>query len=238
MAKNLLDIKGLSVTYNSIVALEDVDLSVGNGSCVAVVGANGAGKSSLLKAIMGFVKPSKGTIAFNGKPINDMAPHKRAALGISFVPEGARVFSRMSVEENLLVGAYAVRQRNRIEERLEYVFELFPRLKERLKQRAGTLSGGERQMLALARALMGSPRLLMVDEISLGLMPKLVDLVFDIVDRLSSEGLTILLAEQNAVKALQVADEIYIFQLGRVLRRSDPESLQNDPYIRKAYLGR
>jgi len=237
LAESIIEVRDLSVSYRKIKALRSVSLTVNEGECVAIVGANGAGKSSLLKAIMGLVEVEVGDILFKGEKINDYPTHKRAALGISYVPEGARVFPKITVYGNLMLGAYRFKDKAFINDRLKFVFSIFPRLEERQSQLAGTLSGGERQMLSLARALMGNPEILMVDEISLGLMPKLVDEVFEVIDNLHEKGLTIFLSEQNAHKASEVADRIYILELGRVVKETDPQGLMEDPHIKKAYLG-
>ncbi len=233
----MLKAENLHVRYGSIRALEGVSIEVKKGECVAVIGANGAGKSSLLKTIVGLNRQSEGKVIFKDRDISHLPVHRRVNLGISFVPEGARVFPKISVEGNLLLALYGKRNRINAKERLENVYELFPRLKERRTQMAGTLSGGERQMLSLGRALMGNPELLMVDEISLGLMPKLVDFVFDILEELLKKGITILLAEQNANKAKEIADRIYLLTLGRVEKETTPGEIMNDPQIKKAYLG-
>ncbi len=238
MVKAMLEIKNLCVKYENIKAVTDVSFSIEEKACVAVVGANGAGKSTLLKSIMGLKEADRGSIVFNNRDITELPIHKRANLGMSFVPEGARVFPEISVLGNLSIGAYRETDKNEIKKRFEYVYSLFPRLKERQNQSAGTLSGGERQMLAMARALMGKPEILMIDEISLGLMPKLVDTVFEIVARLHKSGITILLSEQNAHKAAEIADRIYILELGSVVKESTPQGLLEDDEIRKAYLGR
>ncbi len=237
MAENIIKIEDLSVSYRKIVALKSVYLEVLKGECVAIVGANGAGKSSLLKAVMGLVRVEGGRIIFKSEIINNLPTYKRAQMGISYVPEGARVFPKITVLGNLLLGAYKFKEKSFIEERLEFVFSIFPRLKERISQVAGTLSGGERQMLSLARALMGNPELLMVDEISLGLMPKLVDEVFEVIVDLHKKGVTLLLSEQNAHKASLVADRIYILELGEIVKETDRKGLFEDPRIKKAYLG-
>jgi branched-chain amino acid transport system ATP-binding protein len=238
LGKNIVEIKNLSVSYGSIEALKDISIHVKNGECVAIVGSNGAGKSTLLKTVMGFIRQKSGSILFDGKNIDELPTHKRSSIGLSFVPEGARVFQKISVFGNLMLGAYKEKDKELIQKRMDYVYTLFPRLQERKKQLAGTLSGGERQMLAMARALMGKPQLLMIDEISLGLMPKLVDSVFEIVDELHKNGTTILLSEQNAHKAAEVADRIYILELGRIAKETDKEGLLNDEDIRRAYLGK
>ncbi len=233
----MLRVDNLFVSYGEINAINGVSLNIKQGECIAVVGANGAGKSTLLKSIIGLKKSKSGAIFFEDKDITNLPTHKRAALGISFVPEGARVFPKISVYGNLLLGAYKEKDKNVIEQRMQEIYTLFPRLKERLDQLAGTLSGGERQMLAMARALMGKPKLLMIDEISLGLMPKLVDTVFEIVEKLHKNGITILLSEQNAHKAAEIANRIYILELGKIVKETDKEGILNDMVVRKAYLG-
>jgi len=233
----MLKVKNLFVSYNEIKAIKGVSIEISKGECVAVVGANGAGKSTLLKSIIGIKDIKSGIILFEEKDIAPLPAHKRAALGISFVPEGAKVFPKISVSGNLILGAYKEKDKAVIKKRMEDIFSLFPRLKERLNQMAGTLSGGERQMLSMARALMGSPKLLMIDEISLGLMPKLVDTVFEVVENLKKRGITIFLSEQNAHKAAEISDRIYILELGKITKETDKSGIFNDPKIRKAYLG-
>ncbi len=233
----MLKIKDLAVSYGEIRAIKNVSLEVQDKECVAIVGANGAGKSTLLKSIIGLKKIKNGSILFDNNDISHLSTHNIARLGVSFVPEGARVFPKINVKDNLALGAYNEKDKNKIKERLDYVYSLFPRLKERETQMAGTLSGGERQMLAMARALMGKPKLIMIDEISLGLMPKLVDTVFEIVDKLHRSGITVLLSEQNAHKAAEIADKIYILELGEVVKETDKKGIFDDDEIRKAYLG-
>ncbi len=233
----MLKIENLFVSYGEIKAINGISITIKKGECIAVVGANGAGKSTLLKSIIGLEKVKSGAIFFEDRDITFLETHKRAALGLSFVPEGARVFPKISVHGNLILGAYKEKDKRVIKERMEDVFVLFPRLKERINQAAGTLSGGERQMLSMARALMGNPKLIMIDEISLGLMPKLVDKVFDVVENLHKRGITILLSEQNAHKAAQIADRIYILELGKIVKETDKNGILNDAEIKKAYLG-
>ncbi len=233
----MLKVKNLFVSYNEIKAINGVSIEIAKGECVAVVGANGAGKSTLLKSIIGIKDIKSGLILFEEKDIVRLPAHKRAFLGISFVPEGAKVFPKISVLGNLTLGAYKEKDKTVIKKRMEDIFSLFPRLKERVNQTAGTLSGGERQMLSMARALMGSPKLLMIDEISLGLMPKLVDTVFEVVENLKKRGITILLSEQNAHKAAEISNRIYILELGKIIKETDKNGILNDPKIRKAYLG-
>ncbi len=234
----MLKIDNLYVSYGNIEALKGVSIEVRESESVAIIGANGAGKSTLLKTIMGFEKAKKGKIIFDNQEIGSLPTHKRSKMGISFVPEGARVFGQINVLGNLMLGVYKEKDKKIIQQRLDYVYSIFPNLKDRKNQLAGTLSGGERQMLAMARALMSNPKLLMIDEISLGLMPKLVDTVFEVVDKLRKSGITILLAEQNAHMAIDVSDRIYILTLGRVTKQTNKDDIENDEEIKRAYLGR
>lgn len=235
--KPMVNIENLEVSYGEIKALRGISLHIEDGELVSVVGANGAGKSTLLRTIMGLKAKKNGKIFFKGKEISHLYTYKRATMGISFVPEGGRVFPKITVYDNLILGAYKEREKRKIEDRLEYVFSIFPRLKERKTQIAGTLSGGERQMLAIGRALMGEPEFLMIDEISLGLMPILVDTVFEVIDKLHKEGLTIFLSEQNAEMATLVSDRVYIMELGKIVREGSASEIANDPHIKRAYLG-
>ncbi len=235
--ESLIEIKELEVSYGEIKALRGITLSVKKHECVSVVGANGAGKSTLLKTIMGLTRKNKGQIIYSGRDISNLPAHRRAKLGISLVPEGGRVFPKIPVIGNLMLGAYREKNKRIIEQRVEEVFSIFPRLAERKNQTAGTLSGGERQMLAVARALMSEPELLMIDEISLGLMPKLVDTVFETIETLHKRGITLLLAEQNAQKAIEVSQRIYILELGRIVKHGAAEGIIEDEDIKKAYLG-
>lgn len=233
----MLVVEGLQAGYDEVPVLWDVSLRVPEGSVVAVIGANGAGKTTLLRTISGLVAPMQGTITFEDRPLNGLHPHQIAALGIAHVPEGRGVFAYQTVLRNLYLGAY-LHPQEEVEETLTRVFALFPRLAERRNQVAGTLSGGEQQMLVIARGLMSRPRLLMLDEPSLGLMPKLVDEIFDLLRRIrEEEGVTILLVEQNVREALEVADYAYVLQTGRlVLEGTGAELLQTD-LVRRAYLG-
>ena len=234
----MIKIDSLEVSYGEIRAIRGISLDVKEGELVAVVGANGAGKSTLLRTIMGLKAKGKGNIYFREKDISHLRAYERAREGISLIPEGGRVFPRISVYDNLILGAYKEKSKSEINKRLDYIFSIFPRLKERENQMAGTLSGGERQMLAIGRALMGKPRFLMIDEISLGLMPILVDTVFEVIDKLhKKEGLTILLSEQNAEMATSVADRVYILELGKIAKEGTAREIANDPHIKKAYLG-
>jgi branched-chain amino acid transport system ATP-binding protein len=222
--------------YRGLKALQGVSLEVARGEIVAVVGANGAGKSTLLKAIAGMVA-TEGTITFDGTPLTRLPPHRIARLGINLVPEGRRLFARLSVEDNLRLGAYARRGDPDRFKPLGLVFDLFPRLKERLGQRAGTLSGGEQQMLAIGRGLMTQPRLLMLDEPSQGIMPRLVDDILGAVTRIRALGVTVLLVEQRLTEALAIADRAYVLQTGRVVMAGPAAEIAANAEVRQAYLG-
>ncbi|MCD6541616.1 ABC transporter ATP-binding protein [Candidatus Bipolaricaulota bacterium] len=234
----MLRVEGLRVAYGKIVALDGVSLGVGERELVAVIGANGAGKSSLLSALMGLVEPRGGAISFRGREITRFPSWERVRLGIALVPEGGRIFPDLSVEQNLRLGGYTIGRGEELSENLELVFSLFPVLKERLGQRAGTLSGGERQMLAIGRALMASPRLLLVDEVSMGLMPKLIPEILGTLVRLREErGMSVLLAEQNAREALQVVDRGYVLKNGRIALEGTAAELRENAEVKAAYLG-
>lgn len=233
----LLEVKGLQAGYDGVPVLWDVNVAVETGQVVAVIGANGAGKTTLLRTISGLVRPMKGTITFAGQSIGGLPPHRIAALGIAHVPEGRGVFAYQTVLRNLYLGAY-LRPKEEIEQTLERVFALFPRLAERRHQLAGTLSGGEQQMLVIARGLMSRPRLLMLDEPSLGLMPRLVDEIFDLIRRIrEEEQVTILLVEQNVREALEVCDYAYVLQTGRIVAEGKGDELLQSDLVRQAYLG-
>ena len=232
----MLDVKNLSLFYGKTHALRDVSFSVEKGRIVSIIGANGAGKSSLLKCISGLEKPSGGGILYNGEPL-PAKTNKIVAKGIVHVPEGRRVFSSFTVLENLKTGAYLTRSRKETEAELEEQFRLFPRLKERENQHAGTLSGGEQQMLAIARGLMSRPKLILLDEPSLGLAPLIVKEVFAIINRIRESGVTVLLVEQNAKKALGIADYAVVLETGVVKKTGPGKDLLNDPAIAEAYLG-
>jgi branched-chain amino acid transport system ATP-binding protein len=238
-AAPLLDVRDVRVAYaTGVLALQGVSLRIGAGEMVALVGANGAGKSTLLKAIAGLVSPQAGEIWFDGRRADSVEAPDRVRLGIALVPEGRRLFSRLTVGENLTLGSVTNADPAHRREMLDRVFELFPRLAERTKQRAGTLSGGEGQMLAIGRALMSRPRFLMLDEPSLGIMPRLVDTIMDVLRRLHArEGLTMLLVEQNVPSALGLADRGYVLQTGRVVMEGMSASLLGSDLVRKAYLG-
>jgi branched-chain amino acid transport system ATP-binding protein len=238
-ATPLLDVRDLRVAYaTGVLALQGVSLRIGAGEMVALVGANGAGKSTLLKAIAGLVSPQAGEIWFDGTRADAVEAPDRVRLGIALVPEGRRLFARLTVAENLTLGSATNADPAHRREMLERVFELFPRLSERARQRAGTLSGGEGQMLAIARALMSRPRFLMLDEPSLGIMPRLIETIMDVLRRLHArEGLTMLLVEQNVPSALGLADRGYVLQTGRVVMEDTSATLLGSELVRKAYLG-
>ena len=234
----MLEIKNLHVCYGVISALQDVSLSVKAGSIVTLIGANGAGKSTTLRAISGLVKPRGGQILWNGQNISGLPAHQIVKLGLSHVPEGRMVFANLTVHENLMMGAYLQRDKAVIEQELELVFKTFPRLKERDKQIAGTLSGGEQQMLAIGRALMSKPKFLMMDEPSLGIAPLLVKTIFEkIVEINRSHGITILLVEQNANLALEISNYGYVLETGRIIVQDESAALRQNPQVKSAYLG-
>ncbi len=233
----LLTIDNLSVHYGAIQALHGVSIVVEQGEIVTLIGANGAGKSTTLRAVSGLVKPSTGTITFDGKSLAGLAAHKILRLGLAQVPEGRGIFPNLTVDENLDLGAFARKDRKNIAGDRERVFALFPRLKERLDQRAGTLSGGEQQMLAIGRALLARPRLLLLDEPSLGLAPQLVQTIFKIIREINASGTTIFLVEQNAHMALRVAHRAYVLEVGSVVMQGDAKQLAASDEVKKAYLG-
>jgi len=233
----LLELRELHVHYGNIHALKGISLEVGEGEIVTLIGANGAGKSTTLNAISGLVRPSAGSIHYDGQDITRIPAHEIVARGVVQVPEGRRIFARLTVRENLLLGAYLVRDRREIEAGIERVFAMFPRLKEREHQVCGTLSGGEQQMLAIGRALMTRPRVLLMDEPSMGLAPVLVDGIFATIRYLHEEGTTILLVEQNARMALSVADRGYVVETGRIVLADTAAALQANDAVRRAYLG-
>ena len=232
----ILSVRGLEVAYGTIPALHGIDLEVQKGEIVTLIGANGAGKTTTLRTISGLLKPRKGEITFNGNEITGIKPHVITARGISHVPEGRGIFANLTVHDNLELGAYLRKDKVRKEE-YERLYALFPVLKERIKQSAGTLSGGEQQMLAIGRALMARPRLLMLDEPSLGLAPIVVQQIFAVIRDINREGTTILLVEQNAVMALQVAHRGYVLETGEIVLADSAESLRQNETVQKAYLG-
>jgi len=234
----MLEIEALSVRYGAVEALHEVSLSIEEGAIVTLIGSNGAGKSTTLRAISGLVRPAGGTIRYRGERIDRLPAHAIVARGLAQVPEGRMVFANLSVRENLQMGAYLQRDRALIQRELELVFNLFPRLKERDSQVAGTLSGGEQQMLAIGRALMSRPKFLMMDEPSLGIAPILVGTIFEkIVEINRSYGITVLLVEQNANLALEISSRGYVLETGRVILSDSSASLRADPRVRSAYLG-
>ncbi len=233
----LLSIDNLHVSYGAIKALRGVSLHVDQGEIVTLIGSNGAGKTTTLKTISGLLRASSGTVTFDQHDIGKIRPHKLVAMGLSHVPEGRGIFSNLTIKENLSLGSYTRTDSAGIAKDLQQVLELFPRLRERLSQIAGTLSGGEQQMLAIGRALLANPRLLLLDEPSLGLAPQLVRLIFDIIKQINARGTTVLLVEQNANMALAVAHRAYVLQSGEIVKSGPARELLADPDVKKAYLG-
>ena len=233
----MLEARELTAAYSGLVALADVSITVAAGEIVCVAGANGAGKSTLLKTIAGLERPRSGAILFEGERIDHLAAHRITARGIAFVPENRRLFPRLSVRDNLRLGSYLYRGRADRDAPMAQVVALFPRLAERLDQRAETLSGGEQQMLAIGRALMTRPRLLMLDEPSQGIMPKLVDEIFAAAVQIRGAGTTVLIVEQRVTECLEIADRAYVLRTGKVIMRGTAAEIRDDPEIRKAYLG-
>jgi len=233
----LLEVTDLDVHYGGIHALKGVSFSVEQGQVVTLIGANGAGKTTTLRAISGLVKPSKGTVKFDGAPITGLGAHQIVARGLAHAPEGRGIFANLTVDENLQMGAYLRKDAAAVAKDRERALELFPRVRERLAQNAGTLSGGEQQMLAIARALVARPKLLLLDEPSLGLAPQVVALIFKIVRTIAAEGTTILLVEQNAHQALRVATTAHVLEVGKLVASGPAKELAADDSIRKAYLG-
>jgi branched-chain amino acid transport system ATP-binding protein len=233
----MLELKGVSTRYGAINAICEVSFAVEKGGLATLIGANGAGKSTTLRSIMGLAQPHAGEVLFEGKKLNRLPTHRIAALGIALVPEGRAVFANLTVRENLELGAYLQRDGARLKRDLDHVYALFPRLKERLAQMAGTLSGGEQQMLAIGRALMARPRLLLLDEPSLGLAPLVVQSIFDAIARINADGTTVLLVEQNANLALARSKQAYVIETGRITMRGPSADLAQDPRVKEAYLG-
>lgn len=233
----MLEVKDLHVHYGVIEAIKGISFEVNKGEVIALIGANGAGKTTTLHTISGLIKPSEGSVLFEGKDIIKLPGHKIVSLGMAHVPEGRRVFAQLSVYENLLMGAYTRKDKEEIQNSLKMVYDRFPRLEERKNQMAGTLSGGEQQMLAMGRALMSNPGILLMDEPSMGLSPIFVNEIFDIIEKVSAAGTTVLLVEQNAKKALSIADRAYVLETGKIVLSGKAEELMNDDSIKKAYLG-
>lgn len=233
----MLEVKNLKVHYGVIQAIKGISFEVNEGEVIALIGANGAGKTTTLQTITGMLKPSEGEILFEGQDIVKVPGHKIVSMGMAHVPEGRRVFAELSVYENLKLGAYTRKDKNEIAESLAKVYKSFPRLEERKNQLAGTLSGGEQQMLAMGRALMSKPKIILMDEPSMGLSPLFVNEIFDIIKEVSASGTTVLLVEQNAKKALSIADRAYVLETGKIVLDADADVLMNDPSIKKAYLG-
>lgn len=233
----MLEVKDLTVSYGAIKALRGISFSVEEGEIITLIGSNGAGKTTTLHSISNIIKKQSGSVVFNGEDITDMDADKIVTRRLIQVPEGRRIFANLTVRENLELGAYTRNDKTGIKQDMEKVFELFPRMKERVKQVAGTLSGGELQMLAMGRALMSLPKLLLLDEPSMGLAPILVDEIFEIIQRINKEGTTILLVEQNAFKALSIANRAYILETGMITKSGKASELISDPAVKAAYLG-
>mgnify|MGYP000862522569 FL=1 len=234
----MLQLKNIDLYYDGIHALKDLSIEVKKGEIVTLIGANGAGKTSTLRAISGLHPIKNGTITYNGKDIKKVPANKIVSLGLSHVPEGRKIFANLTVYENLLLGAYLRKDKKGIQEDLEEIYKKFPRLKERLKQQAGTLSGGEQQMLAIGRALMNRPDMLILDEPSMGLAPLVVKEIFDIIKEINESGTTILLVEQNANMALSIADTAYVLETGKIVLSGNAKEIANNDSVRSAYLGK
>lgn len=235
--KTMLNVENLAVSYGLIKAVKGVNFYVNEGEIVALIGANGAGKTTIMHAVNCLIPKTSGKVTFDGKDISAIAAHKLNSLGLTQVPEGRRIFSELSVKENLMLGAYTVKNQLIVKERLEKVYQIFPRLKEREKQDGGTLSGGEQQMLAVGRAMMSNPKMLLLDEPSMGLSPLFVNVIFDTIKKIKEEGTTVLVVEQNAKKALSIADRAYVLETGNIVAEGRGEELLLDEKIKKAYLG-
>jgi len=233
----MLELKNVSAGYGSFQALFDVSLAVNAGEAVAVIGPNGAGKTTLLRAISKLIEPSGGEIVFDGRKLAEVAPHRIIELGLSQVPEHRRLFPRLTVEENLRMGAYTMEARAHFAQRLEMVYALFPRMKERRHQAAGTMSGGEQQMCAIGRALMSGPKLLLLDEPSAGLAPVIVQSIFDLIRKIRGEGYTVMIVEQNVRQVLKVVDRAYLLEVGRIKASGSAQELLGSEHIQKAYVG-
>jgi branched-chain amino acid transport system ATP-binding protein len=233
----MLEVKDLEVNYGVIKAIKGVSFEVNEGEVISLIGANGAGKTTILHAVSGLLNKTAGTVMFEGKDITKTPAHKIVYMGMSHVPEGRRVFAQLTVLENLKLGAYSRKDKNELNETLEKVYKSFPRLEERKNQLAGTLSGGEQQMLAMGRALMSHPDIILMDEPSMGLSPIFVNEIFSIIEDVNKDGVTVLLVEQNARKALTIADRAYVLETGSIVKEGNANDLLNDESIRKAYLG-
>lgn len=239
MAENekMLSVENLVVSYGAIKALKGISFDVKKGEIISLIGSNGAGKTTTLHSISNLIKKAEGKVFFKGEDITSLSPDQIVRRGLIQVPEGRRIFANLTVKENLEMGAYTRKDKQNIKGDMEHVYTLFPRLKERLKQEAGTLSGGEQQMLAMGRALMSKPKIVLLDEPSMGLSPILVNEIFDIIQSLNKAGTTVLLVEQNAKKALSIADRAYVLETGRIVQSGNAQVLLNDESIKKAYLG-
>lgn len=233
----MLEVKDLEVNYGVIKAIKGISFEVNEGEVISLIGANGAGKTTILHAVSGLLGKAAGTVTFEGQDITKVPAHKIVSMGMAHVPEGRRVFAQLSVYENLKLGAYTRKDKKELEETLNMVYERFPRLKERKNQLAGTLSGGEQQMLAMGRALMSHPKMILMDEPSMGLSPIFVEEIFSIIRDISASGTTVLLVEQNAKKALSIADRAYVLETGNITLSGDAKQLMNDDSVKKAYLG-
>ncbi len=234
---SLLEVKNLKVSYGGIQAVKGIDLHIDQGELVTLIGANGAGKTTTLRTLVGMVKPAEGSIVYDGKPTGKIPVYDFVRNGLVMVPEGRGVFGRLTVEENLRMGAYYRNDESAIRDEIDYVYELFPRLKERMVQLAGTLSGGEQQMVAMGRAMLSKPKLLLLDEPSMGLAPIIVQKIFEIVQMISKQGVTILLVEQNAKLALEISDRGYVMESGRITMSGPARELLDSDAVQKAYLG-
>lgn len=233
----MLEVRDLQVYYGVIQAIKGVSFNVNEGEIIALIGANGAGKTTILQTISGLISPKEGQVLYNGADITKIPAHKIVSMGLAHVPEGRRVFSQLTVYDNLLLGSYTRNDKDERVETLKQIFKRFPRLEERKGQMAGTLSGGEQQMLAIGRALMSKPKIVLMDEPSMGLSPLLVEEVFDIIQSINKSGTTVLLVEQNAKKALSIAHRAYVLETGNVVLEGDAKKLMNDESVKKAYLG-
>lgn len=237
MADTILTVKDLVVNYGAIRALKGINFDVGKGEIISLIGSNGAGKTTTLHSISNLIKKQSGSVVFDGADITSLPAAQIVRRGLVQVPEGRRIFANLSVKDNLEMGAYTRKDKVKTKQDMEHVFELFPRMKERLRQLAGTLSGGEQQMLAMGRGLMADPKLLLLDEPSMGLAPILVDEIFDIIKKINEDGTTILLVEQNAYKAMSIASRVYILETGMIASSGDAKDMIKDPAVKEAYLG-